>query len=664
MDILKSQALKIDFSPCADEYELNDTIGSGAYGVVCSAIHKHTKAKVAIKKISKISDHTEIARRTLRELKILRYFKHENVISIRKLMQHSKDGKIFDVYIVLDFMDTDLHNLIQSKQALSMEHIRYFLYQMLCGLKYIHSASVLHRDLKPSNILVNENCLLKIGDFGLARGLSNKNLVTDTTNFLMTQYVATRWYRAPELLLGTTHYTFSVDLWSVGCILAEMFRRKQLFPGRSFPEQLDKVLTTTGLPPESILKHAPANLQNFINDRYKNLKLKSLETEIPVIDPLAFDLLTKLLKSDPEERPTAIESLNHPFLSKLYSNDDPPCNPPFDFSFDKPTLTKEEMVNAIMSEVKSYEFKFNFTPNPLNCFKKPSVPKKAEVLERSSTTKLEPQVIEPTTQPSTSDIHMNSAGVGKKEEDINCFAATAAVDSKIALKKAILRKQKNKETVVVESDNPQKPMTAHRKMRERQMKREIRKNKNKKKLKDKHKTEKSAKSLLSDDDKKLLERWNAMQTRKNSDKSQSFDFPPDISAPDESIHSDIEELAVINNIPLAQNQPPDDKFSEIATQPQGEITADADTLDDQENIGLSNIYRSLSEEQLSILTRHLHMEDFNLMDTPKGTGDGYGIGLDLDALLNMVQSFTDSGNISPFRSIESEELGKILDDYK
>lgn len=269
MDVLKSQALKVDFSPCSSEYELQESIGKGAYGVVCSAVHKQTKAKVAIKKISKISDHIEVARRTLRELKILRYFKHENIISIRKLMQHTKDDKNVEVYIVLDYMDTDLHNLIQSNQVLSIEHIRYFLYQMLCGLKYIHSANVLHRDLKPSNILVNENCLLKIGDFGLARGIINNELVTNNTNtdFLMTQYVATRWYRAPELLLGT-NYTFSVDLWSVGCILAEMFRKTQLFPGKSFTDQLFRVLSITGLPPDSLLNYAPEPIQNFVGCKF------------------------------------------------------------------------------------------------------------------------------------------------------------------------------------------------------------------------------------------------------------------------------------------------------------------------------------------------------------------------------------------------------------
>ena len=163
--LLKRLSYNVKFNLEGTNYEPIENIGSGAYGVVCSAIHTKTKDKVAIKKIPAIFDHEEIAKRTYREVKILKHFKHDNIISIREILrQQGADFK--DIYIVLDFMESDLNQIIYSPQVLTEEHVRFFLYQLLRGLKYIHSANVIHRDLKPSNLLVNENCELKIGDFG------------------------------------------------------------------------------------------------------------------------------------------------------------------------------------------------------------------------------------------------------------------------------------------------------------------------------------------------------------------------------------------------------------------------------------------------------------------------------------------------------------------
>ena len=131
-----------------------------------------------------------------------------------------------DVYIISELMDTDLHRVIYSRQKLTDDHVQFFLYQMLCALKYMHSAKVLHRDLKPSNILLNSNCDLKICDFGLSRGLSPGQDTGD-----LTEYVVTRWYRAPEIMLSCQDYTTAIDVWSVGCIFGEMLGRKPLFPG-------------------------------------------------------------------------------------------------------------------------------------------------------------------------------------------------------------------------------------------------------------------------------------------------------------------------------------------------------------------------------------------------------------------------------------------------
>ena len=153
--------------------------------------------KVAIKKISPF-EHQTYCQRTLREIKILTRFNHENIIDIRDILRTTSMDTMKDVYIIQCLMETDLYKLLKT-QRLSNDHICYFLYQILRGLKYIHSANVLHRDLKPSNLLLNTTCDLKICDFGLARVADPEH---DHTGFL-TEYVATRWYRAPEIMLNS-----------------------------------------------------------------------------------------------------------------------------------------------------------------------------------------------------------------------------------------------------------------------------------------------------------------------------------------------------------------------------------------------------------------------------------------------------------------------------
>ncbi|KAL9328724.1 hypothetical protein ACSQ67_003727 [Phaseolus vulgaris] len=205
-------------------------VGRGAYGVVCAAVNCDTHEEVAIKKIGNAFDNIIDAKRTLREIKLLRHMDHENIIAIRDIIRPPRKDAFNDVYIVYELMDTDLHHIIRSDQPLNDDHCQYFLYQLLRGLKYVHSANVLHRDLKPSNLLLNANCDLKIADFGLAR-------VTSETDF-MTEYVVTRWYRAPELLLTCSEYTSAIDVWSVGCIFGEVMTREPLFPGKDYVHQL------------------------------------------------------------------------------------------------------------------------------------------------------------------------------------------------------------------------------------------------------------------------------------------------------------------------------------------------------------------------------------------------------------------------------------------
>lgn len=214
-----------------------------------SALHKPSGQKVAIKKITPF-DHSMFCLRTLREMKLLRYFNHENIISILDIQKPRSYETFTEVYLIQvrfvqchctemwiaralfsnftqELMETDMHRVIRT-QDLSDDHCQYFIYQTLRALKAMHSANVLHRDLKPSNLLLNANCDLKVCDFGLARSAASQE---DNSGF-MTEYVATRWYRAPEIMLTFKEYTKAIDVWSVGCILAEMLSGKPLFPGK------------------------------------------------------------------------------------------------------------------------------------------------------------------------------------------------------------------------------------------------------------------------------------------------------------------------------------------------------------------------------------------------------------------------------------------------
>ena len=170
-------------------------IGSGSYGLVCSADDEVSGLKVAIKKVANVFDDLVDAKRILREIRLLRHLSgHANITAIRDVMTSPVGSTSFrDLYIVTDLFECDLDRIIISDQDLTDSHHQYFLYQILRGLKYIHSANILHRDLKPSNLLVKSNCDLAICDFGLARGVPDGKV-------LMTDYVVTRWYRAPELL--------------------------------------------------------------------------------------------------------------------------------------------------------------------------------------------------------------------------------------------------------------------------------------------------------------------------------------------------------------------------------------------------------------------------------------------------------------------------------
>ncbi|GAB2291035.1 Mitogen-activated protein kinase 11 [Dionaea muscipula] len=318
-------------------------VGRGAYGIVCAAVNAETREEVAIKKVGNAFDNRIDAKRTLREIKLLRHMDHENVIAIKDIIQPPQKENFNDVYIVYELMDTDLHQIIRSNQQLTDDHCRYFLYQLLRGLKYVHSANVLHRDLKPSNLLLNANCDLKIGDFGLAR-------TTSETDF-MTEYVVTRWYRAPELLLNCSEYTAAIDIWSVGCILGEILTREPLFPGKDYVHQLRLITELIGSPDDSSLGFLRSdNARRYVR-QLPQFPKQHFSIKFPNASPLAVDLLEKMLVFDPNKRITVNDALCHPYLAPLHDiNDEPVCPHPFSFDFEQPSFTEENIKELIWRE--------------------------------------------------------------------------------------------------------------------------------------------------------------------------------------------------------------------------------------------------------------------------------------------------------------------------
>jgi len=341
-----------------DNYEIIDAIGQGAYGIVVAAkdkaATKKDKQHVAIKKIEKAFEHKIFTKRTLRELKILRLLRHENVVTINTLLLPRSRQDFDDIYVAMPLMETDLASIIKSPQSLTDEHIQFFIYQILRGLKYVHSAGIVHRDLKPRNLLVNSNCDLKICDFGLSRATH----CADEPG-KMTDYVATRWYRAPELLLEVREYGPSVDVWSVGCILAELLRRKPFLPGSDTRNQLDLTFEVFGTPGEDFITAIPKpRLRKYLRSLVPK-KPRVLEAFFPKANPLAVDLLRKLMIVDYRQRITVEEALAHPYLKDLHFPDDEPTRSPvstLEFEFEKYPLSLQQLKDLVYEEILMYHF--------------------------------------------------------------------------------------------------------------------------------------------------------------------------------------------------------------------------------------------------------------------------------------------------------------------
>ena len=295
--------------------ERYDTIckaGKGVYGIVYKAYDRKTHKIVALKKIYDAFRNQLDAQRTYREVVYLSYLNnHENIIKLKNIIKSENDR---DLYLIFEYMETDLHLAIRSN-ILELIHKKYILYQVLRALKHLHSLNLIHRDIKPSNILMNDDCTVKLCDMGLIRSLdpNNKNVLPP-----LTESVGTLWYRSPEILLCSAKYGKESDIWGVGCLMAELIGGKPIFPGTSTINQLNRILEITGKPSKEDILNLQSEYASTLFESISGIKTKSLKNIYKHASGQELDLLSNLLNFNPIRRPSVDEALEHPFFSEFH----------------------------------------------------------------------------------------------------------------------------------------------------------------------------------------------------------------------------------------------------------------------------------------------------------------------------------------------------------
>ncbi|XVE57322.1 hypothetical protein DITRI_Ditri04bG0081900 [Diplodiscus trichospermus] len=286
-----------------ERYKLIKEVGDGTFGSVWRAINKLSGEIVAIKKMKKKYYSWEECV-NLREVKSLRRMNHPNIVKLKEVIRENDI-----LYFVFEYMECNLYQLMKDREKLFSEaEIRNWCFQVFQGLAYMHQRGYFHRDLKPENLLVTKD-IFKIADFGLAREISSHPPYTE--------YVSTRWYRAPEVLLQSYLYTSKVDMWAMGAIMAELFTLRPLFPGASEADEIYKICSVIGTPAKDSWPDG-LNLARAINYQFPQFAGVHLSVLIPSASDDAIDLIASLCSWDPCKRPTAAEALQHPFFQSCY----------------------------------------------------------------------------------------------------------------------------------------------------------------------------------------------------------------------------------------------------------------------------------------------------------------------------------------------------------
>lgn len=290
----------------AESYDKLEKIGEGTYGVVYKARDKSTGRIVALKKIRLETEDEGVPSTAIREISILKELQHPNVVQLIDIV--NQDTKL---YLIFEFLDMDLKRYMDftlNKGAFDVALIKSYMYQLIRGIHFCHRRRILHRDLKPQNLLIDKQGHIKLADFGLARafGIPLKTY---------THEVVTLWYRAPEVLLGSKHYAPALDIWSIGCIFAEMVNRHPLFPGDSEIDELFRIFRILGTPTEDSWPGV-GTLPDY-KESFPMWSKQDLKSAVPSLEDAGVDLLSRMLEYDPAKRISAKQALLHPYFRDL-----------------------------------------------------------------------------------------------------------------------------------------------------------------------------------------------------------------------------------------------------------------------------------------------------------------------------------------------------------